>query len=108
MSYAGRRTLIQSTLNSIPIITMQSDMLPVAVCDRLAQCNGKNGEADNSHGHLLSWERLCRPKGNGGLGLRKARNSNVAFLAKTGCKLKIREYVHGNFSEEILKGAAFS
>ncbi|OMO92659.1 reverse transcriptase [Corchorus olitorius] len=91
LNYAGRKTLIQSTLNSLPIYTMQTAMLPVSVCDRLDQCNRNflwSGEADRSQGHLVSWDRICRPKGNGGLGLRKARISNLALLAKIGWKLQ--------------------
>lgn len=111
LSYAGRRTLIQSTLNSIPIYTMQSALLLVSVCNRLDQCNLNflwSGEADNSHGHLVSWERLFRPKGNGGLGLRKAINSNIALLAKN--KLEItyseKQFMYRDFSEEIFEGEA--
>lgn len=34
---------------------------------------------------------MCRPKGNGGLGLRKENFSNVALLAKMGWNLQIRQ-----------------
>ncbi|OMO87284.1 reverse transcriptase [Corchorus capsularis] len=85
LSYAGRRTLIQSTLSSIPIYTMQTALLPASTAERLDQLNRNflwGGDVDNSRGHLVNWDRVCRPKGNGGLGLRKARISNVALLSK--------------------------
>ncbi|KAA3474264.1 reverse transcriptase [Gossypium australe] len=41
LSYAGRRTLIQSTLSSITTYTMQTTMLPVSICEHLDQCNRK-------------------------------------------------------------------
>ncbi|OMO72173.1 Endonuclease/exonuclease/phosphatase [Corchorus capsularis] len=84
----------------------------VSVVDRLDQCNQNflwSGEADKSGGHLVSWERLCRPKRNGGLGLRKARVSYVALLAKTSWKLQMREQnlCTEIFQKKYLKGKPF-
>lgn len=112
LSYASRKTLIQFTLSYIPLYTMQTAILPVSVCERLDQCNRNflgGGSVENTHGHFLSWDRVCRPKGNGGLGLRKARLSNVALMAKIGWKLQTR---HQSLSCEIyqqkyLKGKQF-
>ncbi|CAN1147695.1 hypothetical protein LINPERHAP2_LOCUS16020, partial [Linum perenne] len=32
--------------------------------------------------HLLAWDHICRPKDQRGLGLRKARELNQAYLMK--------------------------
>lgn len=32
--------------------------------------------------HLICWDEVCRPKSFGGLGIRTARNNNLANLAK--------------------------
>lgn len=37
--------------------------------------------------HLVSWEKVCRPKHYGGLGLRKARDVNLAFMVRAGWRL---------------------
>ncbi|OMO84846.1 reverse transcriptase [Corchorus capsularis] len=112
LSYAGRRTLIQSSLSSIPVYTMQTALLPVSVCEKLDQVSRNflwGGDVKNSHDHLVNWDRVCRPKGNGGLGLRKARLTNVAMLAKTWWKLQMRQHSLYTeiFEEKYLKGVEF-
>lgn len=85
LSYAGRRTLIQFSLNSIPLYTMQSAFLPVSLCDKLVIVSRNflwGGNRDISHNHLVNWERVCRPKGNGALGLRKAKLTNYLCLPR--------------------------
>lgn len=34
--------------------------------------------------YLISWESVCEPKSEGGLGLRRLEPINLAFLAKVG------------------------
>ena len=36
----------------------------------------------NKKTHLVAWEKICTNKDNGGLGLRKMRGNNEAFLMK--------------------------
>ncbi|CAN1782186.1 Putative ribonuclease H protein At1g65750, partial [Linum perenne] len=60
LSLARRVTLALYVLNSIPSYAMQTGSL--------AKCKV----------HLLAWDRICRPKDKGGLGLRKARELNQA------------------------------
>ncbi|OMO94091.1 reverse transcriptase [Corchorus capsularis] len=40
---------------------------------------------EKSHGHLVSWDRVYRPKGNGGFGPWKAKKFNVALMEKNPC-----------------------
>ena len=37
--------------------------------------------------HLCSWRDVCKPKKAGGLGLRYAKDSNIALLSKLGWSL---------------------
>lgn len=37
--------------------------------------------------HLLSWDRICRPKFEGGLGIRKAFDMNTTLIAEIGWRL---------------------
>lgn len=85
LSLAGRRILVQSTLATIPSYTMQALALPRGTCediDRICR-NFLWGEShDKRKIHLVNWDDVCQPRGSGGLGLRKARDVNDAFLAK--------------------------
>jgi len=36
---------------------------------------------------MISWDKVCRPKKAGGLGLRKMEAMNSAFISKLTCKL---------------------
>jgi len=36
---------------------------------------------------MVAWERLCKPKREGGLGIRSAKEMNNALLAKLGWRL---------------------
>lgn len=42
--------------------------------------------------HLVSWEKICRPKSDGGLGIRSAKEMNMALLGKLGWRLMNTQY----------------
>ncbi|CAN1215673.1 Putative ribonuclease H protein At1g65750 [Linum perenne] len=87
LSLAGWITLAQSVLNAIPTYAMQSSSLPQHTTSRI-DSNIRNfiwgASSDHKKPHLLSWDSICRPKEQGGLGLRKAREMNDAYLMKLG------------------------
>ncbi|CAN1801902.1 Putative ribonuclease H protein At1g65750 [Linum perenne] len=66
LSLAGRVTLATTVLNYIPSYAMQTS----------------TGTTRKTH--LLSWDVVCRLKTQGGLGLRKAKELNQAYLMKLG------------------------
>ncbi|XVF04810.1 hypothetical protein REPUB_Repub05bG0117600 [Reevesia pubescens] len=104
LSPAGRRTLIQSTTTAIPVYTMQSAWLPSSTCKKLDQINNNflwGGSSEAGKNHLVNWNQVCAAKCNGGLGLRKARENNVAMLAKTGWKLHSR---HVSLWSDVFRG----
>ena len=73
LSMAGRATLIQSTLNTIPYYTMQSTKLPQSTCDEIDRKNkgflwgALEGERKV---HLVAWETVNKSKCEGGLGIK--------------------------------------
>ncbi|XP_039042210.1 uncharacterized protein LOC120181045 [Hibiscus syriacus] len=94
LTMAGRKTLIQSVTNAIPIHMMKTSVLPVSVCRKLDRLNCNflwGGDIVNAHNHLVSWEKVCQSKKTGGLGIRKARLMNIALLAKNSWKLLTRQ-----------------
>ena len=84
-SKAGRMILIQSHLESLPSHTMQCFKLPNQVTAKLDQINRdffwKNSSSRKGF-PMVAWEKICRPKSLGGLGLRKTAAVNMAFIAK--------------------------
>jgi len=94
LSRAGKEILIKAVVQSIPTYTMGVFQLPVKLCEELqALCArfwwGQIGTERKIH--WLSWNKLTRPKLEGGMGLKDLRQFNLAMLEKQGwncCKIK--------------------
>ncbi|CAL1381633.1 unnamed protein product [Linum trigynum] len=87
LSLAGRVTLAVSVLNALPNYVMQTAVLPISVCDtidRKVRAFVWGAEEGRGKAHLVKWETICKPKEEGGLGLRSARALNLAYLMKLG------------------------
>ncbi|CAN1807597.1 Putative ribonuclease H protein At1g65750 [Linum perenne] len=87
LSLAGRVTLATSVLNSIPSYAMQTSILPISITnriDRIIRDFVWGGTPEKRKTNLVSWDCVCRSKAQGGLGLRKARELNLAYLMKLG------------------------
>ncbi|OMO53937.1 reverse transcriptase [Corchorus capsularis] len=98
LSYAGRRTLIQSSLSSIPVYTMQTALLLVSVCEKLDQVSRNflwGGDVENSHNHLVNWDRVCRPK----------VRSRKGLTTEIGCSLCEGDV---EIIDHILRGCPFA
>ncbi|CAL1358445.1 unnamed protein product [Linum trigynum] len=85
LTLGGRVTLAISVLCSLPIYAMQATLLPISICDEIDKrirgfIWGSTTEARKIH--LVHWEGICRKKEDGGLGLRKAHELNLAYLTK--------------------------
>ncbi|KAA3472023.1 reverse transcriptase [Gossypium australe] len=90
LSFAGRITLAQSVLLSIPTYFMQTMKIPQGVCEEIERVArqfiwGSSGK--NSKMALVGWDTICQPKGRGGLGLRHLNDQNSSFLMKIGFSL---------------------
>ncbi|CAN1312873.1 Putative ribonuclease H protein At1g65750, partial [Linum perenne] len=85
LSLAGRVTLAVSVLNALPAYAMQTCFIPFTICDKIdAKIRSFvwGSQQGSRKTHLVSWEHICRPKDQGGLGLRSAREMNQAFILK--------------------------
>uniref|UniRef100_A0A803Q136 Reverse transcriptase domain-containing protein n=1 Tax=Cannabis sativa TaxID=3483 RepID=A0A803Q136_CANSA len=99
LSQAGRLTLIKSILSSIPCYTMAICMIPKSICTKidsiLAQFWWKGQNDDNLNRRYLAlkcWSELCQPKRNGGLGIRRLHDMNMALLAKLAWHMLCQRY----------------
>jgi hypothetical protein len=80
----GRLALASSVLSSIPTYYMQISWLPQSICDSIDQTtrNFIWRDSNNKGIHLVGWDKIARPKIQGGLGIRPAREANICLLGK--------------------------
>ena len=85
LSLAGRDVLIQASLATIPSYVMQGTYLPRRILDGIDRVN-KNflqGSSETTRKiHWVGWQKVTKPKEEGGLGLQEAKGRNIALLAK--------------------------
>ncbi|KAL5703663.1 hypothetical protein ACHQM5_022190 [Ranunculus cassubicifolius] len=85
LSQAGRAILIKAVVETIPIYTMSTNLLPVSICDEIDQMK-RNFFWDGTFGskaiHTMPWGSLVMARGMGGLGFRNTRDMNIAMLTK--------------------------
>ena len=89
LNQAGRLTLVKSVLDSLPLYWMNLHQIPAAVVKKL-ECVRRNflwGHMDplshkNRKLHLIAWEKVCRSKSQGGLGIVPIKVKNLALLGK--------------------------
>ena len=82
---ARRVTLAKLALSTIPYYTMQTFLLPKSLCckiDKVCRQFILGGLEARSKCHLVNWSKVYRPKEEGGLGFRKAREVNLACMMK--------------------------
>ena len=85
LSPAGRVVLVQSVTYAIPAYYMQNVALPAKICTKLNKINRDflwGSTVEKKKMHMVSWEKVCRPKNLGGLGLYATKPRNIALLAK--------------------------
>ncbi|XP_072074344.1 uncharacterized protein [Arachis hypogaea] len=85
LSLAGRCTLVQSVLSTIPSYCMQTMKIPTVVSNKIDKvCRDflwGNSEGERKI-HLMNWDKICQTKEKGSLGIRKAQETNQLFLMK--------------------------
>uniref|UniRef100_A0A2N9HP80 Reverse transcriptase domain-containing protein n=1 Tax=Fagus sylvatica TaxID=28930 RepID=A0A2N9HP80_FAGSY len=90
LSPAGRMVLIQSVTSAIPSYYMQTNALPSSVCNKLDRLNRNflwGSSEEKKKMHMVGWEKVCRTKSLGGLGLYACKPRNIALLAKLNWRL---------------------
>ncbi|GJS40164.1 hypothetical protein Tco_0565207 [Tanacetum coccineum] len=94
LSFAGRRQLVISVLSSMHIYWASVFILPMGIINHIEQlmsgflwCQGdmKRGKAK------VSWEDVCLPKQEGGLGIHRLENFNVALMSTHVWKIVTRK-----------------
>lgn len=83
LSMAGRVVIAQSVLCSIPFV-MQTIAIPKGVCEEIEKIVRRFIWGGM---HLVKWDKVTRPKSEGGLGIRNIESMNLALLAKLGWRL---------------------
>ena len=107
-SQVRKEILIKAVAQDIPTYTMSVFKLPDTLCDDLTsivlrfwwgQSNGKNKMA------WLSWNKICTPKQDGGLGFCDLPAFNLALLAKQGWRLQTNTH---SLLHRVFKARYFS
>ena len=92
LSQVRRAVLVQSSLSTIPNYMLQCTHLPAKVLDSIDRVD-KNflwGSSKSSKKmHWIGWEKVTKPKGEGGLGLQTVKRRNISLLAKLNWRFQI-------------------
>ncbi|XP_057836467.1 uncharacterized protein LOC131046699 [Cryptomeria japonica] len=85
LSLASRLLMLKTVVSAMPIFPMAWFKLPGSIIKNMQQKMRKflwNGNQDHDKISLMAWDRVCKPKGGGGAGLRDWRIINEAMGAK--------------------------
>jgi hypothetical protein len=94
VSLGGRIVLINAVLNSLPIFFLSYLKMPKKVWKELIKIQRVflwAGLSRTTKTCWVRWEVICRPKKEGGLGVRDLRLVNISLLAKWKWKLLSQE-----------------
>ena len=75
----------RQVLTSIPLFYLSLFKAPHAICHKISSIQRRflwTGGDDQKHISWVSWENVCKPKEEGGLGIKDIRRFNCALLAK--------------------------
>jgi hypothetical protein len=85
VSLGGIVVLLNSVLSAIPIFYLSLFKMPVGVWKKIVRMQRRflwGGAAENSKISWVSWFDVCRPKREGGLGVKDLRIMNISLLTK--------------------------
>lgn len=81
LSRAGRVTLAKSVIAAVPSYTMQNLWFSEGVCDKI-DASVRDFIWGRKNCHWVNWNSMTKHRNRGGLGIRIARQSNIALLGK--------------------------
>jgi hypothetical protein len=85
MSSGAKEILIKSVLQSLPTYAMGVFQFPIGLIDELSKIIRDfwwGDEENKKKMHWMAWDKLARPKYQGGVGFRDLKNLNQALLAR--------------------------
>jgi len=91
LSQVGKSTLIKTVVSTLPSYAMSSFLFLDALCKKLDRAF-KNlwwgfPKDKTRNLSLKSWNSMCLPKDQGGLGFRLMKDVNLSMISKLGWKL---------------------
>jgi hypothetical protein len=98
LSMAGRVTLVQSVLQTVPYYSMQVVRLPGTICDEVERLCRQFIWGDSPARrrlHTINLDVIIRPKHESGLGIRRLKEMNLAFWQKHVGNFLFRSQVFG-------------
>lgn len=90
LSYAGRLQLLNSVISSIVSFWSSAFILPMACLDTIESlCSAFlwSGDPLQTHKAKVKWEDLCYPKSEGGMGIRRLRDTVRVFALSMICQI---------------------
>lgn len=84
-SKGGKEVLIKAVLQAIPTFAMGCFRIPTTTCREMESICARfwwSSSKDKNGIHWKSWDTLCLPKAEGGLGFRSFGSFNQALIAK--------------------------
>lgn len=85
LSFGGRIVLLQSVLSAILIYFLSFSKAPAGIVSQLEILFKKflwGGDGETQKIHWVRWDKICREKSEGGLGIKSVRAFNLALLGK--------------------------